>query len=704
MFDFQLFFRYIRRFAWLIVLVPIVGVAATYFFVRDLPNTYKSVAQVSALSSTTSSAAASIRNFQLTAYIAELAKSKRLMNSLSYRLILHDLEDEEEAFREWSDELKSLSDAERSEAMQAYKERMQQHTLLSVADNSGKFKLFDMVNSMGYGESKLLDGLRTSMNDITGIVDITFVSESPDLSVYAVNTLASDLIYYFNSLTETRMDNSLAVLDSVLQDKYRIMNEKKDVLNRYKAGTGVVSAGAQTSALYARVTSYEQKRAETLRQIEALKGAIKSIDDRLNNAASQQTPAVSSDLLVLDQQLKLANQRYVDGGFKATDKRYVDSLQRIRSTMVSASTQLAGGANTRQTRDALTTQRRSLETELALAESGMASIENELADLRGRFNAMMPTDANVQRYEQEFQIANNEYLDALARYNAATTSNVSGMRLSMMDYGLPGLPESPKKFIYLGASGVASLGLCFSVLVLLFFTDRRVTVPLQLESVTDRAVIGELNAIRDQQVDIGEVWKNEGGRADFTLFKNRLRALRFEVGRQLDSNQEKVLLVTSLNTGDGKTFLSCGLAYAFAMTGKRVLLISKTTSSELPIELQQTKSIPQNFDTFLKNQEIEPRDLITLLQVKGGDQSLVEVTDLENLEKAFGVLKTAFDLIIIDGTEMHDANQIREWLSFSDRSLGVFRNGVSMKDGDISVVQQIQQRSEFMGWVFNGVK
>lgn len=704
MFDLKLFFRYLWRFKWLIVLVPVVGVAATYFFVRELPNTYKSVAQVSALSSTTSSAAASIRNFQLTAYIVELAKSKRLVNALGYRLILHDLENEEESFREWSDALKSLSDTERSEAVQAFKERMQRHTILSVADNSGTLKLFDMVNSMGYGESKLLDGLKTSMNDITGIVDITFVSESPDLSVYAVNTLSSDLIYYFNSLTETRMDNSLAVLDSVLQDKYRIMNDKKDVLNRYKAGSGVVSAGAQTSALYGRVTSYEQKRAETLRQIEALKGAIKSIDDRLNNVASQQNTGISSELVVLDQQLKLANQRYVDGGFKAADKRYVDSLQQVRSTMLSASTQNIGGVNTRQTREALTTQRRSLETELALAESGMASIESELADLRGRFNAMMPTDANVQRYEQEYEIANNEYLDALARYNAATTSNVSGMRLSMMDYGLPGLPESPKKLVYLGASGVASLAVCFSILVLLFLTDRRVTVPLQLQSITNGAVIGELNTIRDQNVDIGDVWKNVEEQADFTLFRNRLRALRFEVGRQLEANQEKVLLVTSLNAGDGKTFVASGLAYAFAMTGKRILLISKTASSALPIELRQKKSIPQNFDAFLKNQEIEPSDLITLLQVRTGDQSLMELTDLENLEKAFDVLKAAFDLIIIDGTEMHEANQIREWLSFSDRSLAVFRNGVSMKEGDISIVKQMQQRPEFMGWVFNGVK
>src|SRR5690606_16421758 len=313
MIDFKLFFRYLWRFKWLIIVAPIVGVATAYYFVRDLPDSYKSVAQVSALS--TASATPGVRSFQLTSYVVELAKSRRLVNSLGYHLILHDLENEARPFREWSEEVKKLSPEKRTLAIQAFRERLKSQTLLSIADDSGPVKLFSMVNSMGYGQSKLQDDLRISKNDITGVIDVGFTSENPDLSVFVVNTLSADLVGSFNLITEVGKDNSLAILDSVLQDKYRIMNEKKDVLNNYKAGSGVISSGAQSYALYGRVSNYEQQRAVIIREIQALKGAIQSMDDRLNNASAQQAVGLSADVLLLDEQLFLANPPYIEGGF-----------------------------------------------------------------------------------------------------------------------------------------------------------------------------------------------------------------------------------------------------------------------------------------------------------------------------------------------------------------------------------------------------
>ena len=702
MIDFKLLFKHLLRYKWLIILAPIIGVATTYYFVRELPDSYRSTAQVSVLSSM--STTPNMRGFQLTSYIVELAKSKRMVNTLGYHLILHDLESEQGSFKEWSEEVKSLSNVQRLEAIEAFRERLERQAILSVADDTSSVKLFSIVRSMGYNQTELQDDLKISKNDVTGVVDVAFTSENPDLSVYAVNTLSSNLIVSFNAITAVNQDRSMALMDSLLQDKYQVMNERKDMLNRYKAGTGVLRSGSQTQALYSRVSSYEQRRVDAFREIETLKGAIQSIDERLYNSAEQQNLGVSADVLLLDEQLKLANQRYVDGGFKAADRQHVDSLQRIRAVKMLTATDDVLGVNSRQTRQALISKRRSFETDLAVAQSGVESIERELAELQRRFNAMMPTDAQLENLEQEYAIANKEYLDALGKYNTASMNNASGLRLSIMEYGLPGLPQISKKIIYLGASGAGSVALCVSVLVLLCFIDRRVTQRMQLQYVTKGAVLGELNAIHYKNLDIGKVWRNEEERADFTTFKNHLRALRFDVGKQLSANDDKVLMVTSLSTGEGKTLLSSSLAYAFAMTGKRVLLMSNTESVALPIELTAEKAIPQNFDTFLKDQQIEPEELITWLQIKAGDQSLLEVTDLKTLERAFAVLKKEFDLIVIDATEMHQVNQFREWLSLSDRTLAVFKHGETVEQEDALVIQEMQEQSQFLGWVLNGVK
>ena len=79
-------------------------------------------------------------------------------------------------------------------------------------------------------------------------------------------------------------------------------------------------------------------------------------------------------------------------------------------------------------RQSLIAERMQLETSLAMAEGSVPSIEQGLASARQKYSTMVPTDAGIQRFEQEAAVATQEYMDALNRYNQAALEKTAGLR------------------------------------------------------------------------------------------------------------------------------------------------------------------------------------------------------------------------------------------------------------------------------------
>src|SRR5690606_22154991 len=99
--------------------------------------------------------------------------------------------------------------------------------------------LLDLATSMKYDDKSLSKQLDISVKEELDYINVQFESENADLSVYAVNTLASDFIYRYNSESSSDNKKSLALLDSIKQVKERIMNQKNAQLAGYRSSTGV---------------------------------------------------------------------------------------------------------------------------------------------------------------------------------------------------------------------------------------------------------------------------------------------------------------------------------------------------------------------------------------------------------------------------------------------------------------------------------
>lgn len=707
--DVQALLKYFLKRKWIILLVTALSIIVAVLLVIDLPPEYRSTAQISTGltdPSLQTSSENSLDYFRVSSQfgnIIEMMRSRRMVSVITNKLILHDLENEQTSFTPWSDVVQGLTRNQIEQALQAFEEKLERKEPATVLDN-GVVPLYDIVNSMGYDES-VLRKLTIERSGESDFINVSYLSTNPELSSFVVNTMATDFINYYSDITSANQIRSLEMLDSVMREKQLVMNQKNNELRNYKVSSGVLNLNTQSDVIYNQISAVESKRAQTISQIQSFEGALADVDRRLADSEARRGSTVSEniELVNIDNQLKIANQRYIDNNFREADKRIVDSLTRVRAAMVNSSSDNYV-VNPTLLRQNLMDQKAKLETDLALAKSSMASIEAELSVLRGRLNVMVPTDAGVQNLERDAEVATREYLEALNRYNQANVENSARVRLRITEVGMPGAPEPSKKILYVGLSGFAGFSLCLSFLTIMFMTDRRIKDSAALAQATKQEVIGNLNLITEDNKDLRDIWQDDDTRVNYSVYKDLLRSLRFEIDKRITAQHFKVLGVTSLNQGDGKTFIAGSLAYAFAMTGKRILLIKDDASNLLNVISNKEESqADQNFESFLVKKEIKVEDLITVLNRNPKNNSLMELNNSNSLTAGFSYLKDKFDLIIIDINNLKDINQAKEWLAFTECSIAVFEAGRSITDADKGALDIIRRESGFLGWVLNKV-
>jgi len=709
--DIKAFFKIVNRYKWILILVPIIAATITYFLVKNLPKKYSSEAQIATGlidQSKQVSGAQQADYFKINSQfnsIIEKMKMRKIISILSFNLMVHDLTDPKTSFKKYSEKLDSLSAEDRRKVAELYIKKIQTRAISNPSDNKGEYKLYDLIASMDYDEVSLNKNLDIIHQENSDFINVKFTSPNPQLSAYVVNTLTSDFINSYGIDVNYNQNQSISVLDSILKTKERDMNIKNSALKDFKMQNGVLNLDKQSALVYQQITQTEDKKAQVIRDIQASQGAIAAIDSKLRGTDPNMGRNVigdNSEILNIKSQLEAANRRYVDGNFKLEDKKRVDSLTALQVAITSRNSDKYI-VDPQVSRQNLLQQKYTLETTVAQLNASVKSIDNELATARSKYNAMVPFDAGIQNYNRDADMATKDYLEALNRVNQTQTEQNIGLKLQIAQIGMPGLPEPSKTIIFVALSGIAAFFICFAILFTLFFMDSSIHTSQQLAAATKSKVVGSLNLIPDADKTIKTIWNDTDVNNNYSIHKELLRSLRFEINAQMAADDSRILGITSLQPGEGKTLVASNLAYAYAMTGKKVLLIGGEQTS--PVLSDSKKLVTsQNFETFLVSREIKVDDLITRLSKVDHHKSLLEIQNERNLKSGFDVLKKQFDIIIIDIESLTDINIAKEWLSFTERSFAVFAAGKPLSDADKDLVSFLKNQPGFMGWVINKVR
>ncbi len=702
------YFRLLGKYKYVIIIVVLAAIIAAYFIVKNLPDEYISSTQISTgivdgsrQLSDKDNTSSNARQDEITrefSNLTEIIRLKKLIDDVSYQLIIHDLSSPQ-PFRK-PDQFKNLSPNEVKHALTIYRDKLQNSVPLYLYDKDEN-KLNQLLISMKYDERSLRKKLVIGRDGESDFITITYASENPQLSAFVVNTLCKEFIDYYTANVKQNESNAANFLSNLVTEKRNELNEKKDELQQYKIKNGILNIDDQSKAIYTQILAYTDKKIEADRTISSYDVAIKGIDSRFDPKDRQYIESVTSRynqaITNTEDQLRTLNDQYVHSGFNPTYKPTIDSLQKQLTAQIDNSSDKYI-TNPLVNKDNLVAKKLELEVSRDLAKYSVEAIDKELADLNAKYSRLVPFDATVKTYESDIAIASQEYLDVLNKYNSLNLQSNFSIKLAQVEPATPDEAEPSKKILLVAISGLISLLICLLVLFIIFYLDDDIKGPADLVSKTQLPLLGSLNTISGPEPDLRKFWDVEN-RQWMQQFKELLRSVRFEIDQELKG--EKILGITSLTAGEGKTLLAASLAYSYSAINKKVLLIdgnfnNPTISRNILMKIYVE-------DYFRNSSYIEKsKNNISVLGNRGEDITLLEIADERNIQKEFNELKSIYDVIIIDLPPLDSLNKAKEWILFTNKTVAVFeanKNIPRSQDQDIAYLKNLN--TKFAGWVLN---
>ncbi|BAU54968.1 GumC family protein [Mucilaginibacter gotjawali] len=702
------YFSLVGKYKYIIIIIVLAMVTASYFLVKNLPDQYVSSTQIATgivdasrhlLDSKDNPNAQQDQINREFSNLTEIIKLKKLVDNVSYQLIIHDLSSPA-PFRKLNHKFKDLSPDAIKHALVVYRAKLQNGEPLSLynADEKG---LNELLISMKYDERSLRKDLDIERDGESDFITITYSSENPELSAFIVNTLSKEFISYYTVNVKQNESNALDFLSKLLEEKRNTLNNKKDSLQQYKIKNGILNVEDQAKDIFAQMLIYNDKKIEAERNIQSYDGAVKAIDNRFNPKDRQYIESTISQynqsITNTADQLRTLNDEYVHSGFNPSYKPALDSMQKQLTAQID-NTSDKYITNPLVNKDNLVAKKLELEVTRDLAKYSVQSIDKELADLKAKYDRLVPFDAKVKTYESDITIASQEYLDVLNKFNALNLQSNFSIKLMQVEPATPDVAEPSKKMLLIALSGIGSLVICLLVLFVLYYLDDTIKEPIDLVNATQLPLLGSLNLITGPKPDLKKLWDVEN-RQKMQQFKELLRSVRFEIDQELKGG--KVLGITSLVAGEGKTLVATSLAYSYSAINKKVLLIDGNFNNPTLSRTIQPKLFVEDY--FRNNSYIErDNSSISVLGNRGGDITLLEINDEKNIQREFDDLKSRYDIILIDLPPLDSLNQSKEWLLFCCKAIAVFETDKGISRSQIQYIDYLKHLNlKFAGWVLN---
>lgn len=702
------YLKLLRKYLYVIFIVVTAAVVASYFLVKNLPDEYVSRTQIATgivdasthiLDKDNSPNAQSDQINREFSNLMEIIKLKKLIDQVSYQLIIHDLSSSA-PFRKLNHDFKNLSPAAVKHALEVYRAKLVTGEPLSLY-NKDENGLNELLISMHYDERSLRKNLDIARDEESDFIAVQFTSENPQLSAFVVNTLAKEFIDYYSINIKKNESNAVDFLSNLLEEKRNALNQKKEELQQYKIKNGILNLEDQAKSIFAQMLAYTDKKLENQRILAANEGALKNVMSKFDPGSRKYIEATvnqnNAEIAATNDQLKALTDEYVHAGFDPKYKPMIDSLQ---STLVKQlhTTSDKYIVNPLVGKDALVLSAQQLEVARDLAKYSEKSIDRELGQLTGKYQRLVPFDATVKTYEFDIDIATKEYLDVLGRYNATNLQSKFSIRLSQVEPATPDVAQPSKKMALIALSAIVSLFLCLLVLFILYYMDDNIREPSALVARTNLPMLGVLNLIKGPKPDLRKLWDVEN-RNQMQQFKELLRSVRFEIDQELKG--EKVLAITSIGVGEGKTLIAASLAYAYSAINKRVLIIDGNFDNP-----SITRSVQPNLfvEDYFRTSSYTERDnaKISVLGNRGADTTLLEINNEKSIATEFEQLKLRYDVILIDLPPLESLNKAKEWILFANKTVAVFEANCSIKNSHKEYIVYLKTlNGKFAGWVLN---
>ena len=473
----------------------------------------------------------------------------------------------------------------------------------------------------------------------TTIAQITLQNTSPQRGVDFINKL----IEIYNRDANDDKNEVASKTAEFIDERIKIINGElgttEKELETFKRDAGLTDLKSDAQLALSENSEYEKKRAENSTQLRL----VQFLSEYANN------PDHAYEVLPV-------NVGLTDTGLTELINRYNEMLlerkRLLRTSSESNPVVVNLDASIRAMRSNVQTTILSVQKGLMITK---ADLERQAGKYAGRITSAPGQERQLVSISRQQEIKAGLYLMLLQKReeNAITLASTAN-NARIVDEAQAGLlPVSPKgKLIYLIAFvlGIAiPVGIIYIIELLRYKIEDRSDV----EKLTTVPIIGDIPA-SDNMPKEGSVVVHENQN---DMMAETFRNVRTNVQYMLGNNQ-KVVLITSTTSDEGKSFVAANLAISFALLGKKVVIVGLDIRKPGLNKAFQMSHKEDGITRYLADPE--HTDLMSLLQQSNVTPNLyilpggaippnpTELVARESLPQAIDILKKHFDYIILD--------------------------------------------------------
>jgi Mrp family chromosome partitioning ATPase/uncharacterized protein involved in exopolysaccharide biosynthesis len=651
----------------------------------------------------------------------ENISSPKVLNLLSYKLMMHDLDFGNRFSNVDTAEISKIKGLENLdiEAVKAILiDKYDNLTMLNGSIESEK-KIIGLIEFFGYDLESLRKNLDVYRYQRSDYINIVYTSENPFLSEFVVNQLISEFQRYFEISTRERSIEAKHALDSIVNQREIDLKNKVALKSNYLRDSINASGSAAVNAKINKSSDYESIIADELSKIQSISYQIEQVERQIESVGTPETASavVPSNKEYADLRRRyneLTNQYIRSGSTDASLKSEIEQLQiRLKSLASTAPATTKTDNSTRSTQlNALAKEKIELEAALRSSNARVEFYRSKLADM----GVIVPQKGRKSTYridqlDKEIELSMMEYTSAKEKVNIVGGLVDPGQsNFKQTIYGQAALePEPTKRLLLVAISFMSGLLLSSLVYILIAYFDQKIRTPTQFQRMTNLPLIGVINFIDLKASSLKEhIIQIERSKTSRTNnFREFLRKMRYEI----ESSGKKTIMFTSTEPNQGKTTLLQSLAFSLSLSKKRVLLIDTNFCNNDLSVLNAAKPTLElfSFDKVESDQNalknlISPTGVenVDIIGCKGGDYTPNEILPKDHILNHLDYFLTMYDYILIEGAPLNGFTDAKELSQFVDGIVAIFSANAEIKSADKESIKYFRTIPEkFLGSVLN---
>jgi polysaccharide biosynthesis transport protein len=740
--DFGFFFKILGRRKWLLLAVFLTLALLTFFLVSLKPRTYRAYSIVSTGIITYKGVSIQednpfVQEFQIENSFnnrIELMLSRASLRLLTYKLLLHDFDSSNKPFRS----PKKGGAIYTKEQLEKF--RFQISNALDTINGGTLGQNSDLMiqnvsKSYGYDFEALRNALLVKRKGETDYLEISFASESPQLSAFVTNHFVDEFMRYWYSLQVSEDKGSVKFYKDLVVRKKRELDTLQDRLTNYKVNRNISDLDEQSKITVTQIKELEVQRANSLQEKESKGSAVRKLDDYYKTDDSEKNDSEierilsNKDLDVLRNRLSESENLLAAKQYK--DQKLADQVKALRQEYTEKIKQSAKNIPNRtrddktDIRDDIKKKKIDADVDLILANERIKTIDRALGQLKNRASSLTSFESFVANLEKEIDIAKDEYKKVSEKLNEAIRIEMSAINpMQVIERAqVPEHPESNKAALLSGFAGFAGLSFSILLLFLLAYFDNTLNSPFQFRKIIPMDLIASVVKLNGKNPDPELQFSGTINQESSEMFKTALRKLRYDV----EASAGKTIMIASNKVGQGKTFIIRALAKSLQLNGKRVLIIDcNFKNNELSVKALKPSKFgllihsllhEHGLDKVFKGSSIPEHDFgvnetldsfldeVDHIGCNKSDSSPSELFNLNDFKEFITEMGTHYDVILIECAALSFFADGRELIPLVDKVVMVFSSDSVLKQPGKDAIDYIKSYpGKLLGGILNKVE